>query len=206
MATFLGLELYLEEPNRADDLDEELIKLLTMLDYQTGAVAIDPLNTVAGVNKQYKWVLEGRKAVFDFMSWLDTRKGRLVPFITCTWKNDVHIVDCSKAHLAEKELIIKYVAYTATYVNQPSRSYLLFMKPDKTYFIRKVVSATDNWDGTEMLYLDTKFDSLYAPEDFAIVSYLSIFRLDADTIEIEWINKNAATVSIPLTELPQEVT
>lgn len=58
-----GYELYMNEPNRVDDLDEQLVRAMQRLDHQFGKRYDDLKSSYPRTTRQYSWLLDGKPAI-----------------------------------------------------------------------------------------------------------------------------------------------
>lgn len=204
MATFEGLELLLEEPNGTADITDKVSRKMFKWDYNIGKVGYDYVNDSPRYSKELTWLLDGRAAIDTFKTMVAARKGKLVPFWVPSWRADLLLKRSITLEIPSR-IYLPFGYYGATYNLHRARSRVIFFKQDKSYFIKKI--NTSGVLGTEeYLEFDSPFTVAYGPDDFAMISYLVLCRLDTDKIEWQWETPSLVTVRLPIIEIPQEVT
>ena len=197
-----GYELYMEEPNRVDDLDEHVIRSMTRLDFQFGK-KFDDLNSLyPRTTRQYSWLLDGRQAIADFKNWIAVRKGKLVPFWVPSWKKDMRLI----LNTNDSTDLLVAGQHMSWYRSKLARSRIIIYKQDYSYIIRNIVATRLQHPNTIItLNSSLGFNKDITEKDISMISFLLLCRLDTDSIEIHWHTKHLAEVKAILIEIPKEV-
>lgn len=197
-----GYELYMNEPNRVDDLDEQLVRAMQRIDHQFGKKYDDMKAAYPRTTRQYSWVLEGKQAIKDFKDWLAIRRGRLVPFWVPSWRKDMRLIKNKKDSV---DLLIAG-QHMAWYRAQTTRARIVMFKPDGTYIIRRILASRLSYPNTILtLNATTGIAADTTEADFPMICFLLLCRLDADAIEVHWHTKYLAEAKAILIEVPKEV-
>lgn len=203
MALFLGYDVLLDQPNRIDDLDEEVKRSLERLDFGTGAITIDPRSDSPLWGRGFEWLLEGREEITRFKEWFNLRSGKLVPFWVPTWQTDLELI--KDIAPTDEQIFVKNIGYGKFYALHPARKRFFFLYHNGTYFIKTLTGFSQNASDTEILAIDSSFGQNLKANRFLMISFLTFVRLASDDLEIFWHNKDLATVKARFIELPREV-
>ena len=197
-----GYELYMEEPNRVDDLDEHLVRTMKRINNQYGKRYDDLLSLHPRTTRQYSWLLDGRQAIADFKNWLAIRKGKLVPFWVPSWRKDIRILSNIKGSVE----VLVAGQHAAWYRANLARARIVIYKQDYSYIIRNIIAARLQYPNTILtLSSALDFNRNIVESDVRMVSFLQLCRLDTDAVEIHWHTMHLAEVKAVLIEIPVEV-
>jgi len=109
MQTYLGLTVLNVEPNRREDVTHLYRRKKLRLQSRVGKFTEADQGETARVTRRFHWFLDGITRIDEFRTFLDTRKGRLVPFWVPTWHRDLALAQTRLA--SDNDLIIRWVGY-----------------------------------------------------------------------------------------------
>ena len=121
-----------------------------------------------------------------------------------TWRRDFTLTATAASDATD--LIVEDTGYVETQFPDESRRHLAVIISGggaRTVYARRITDAVDNADGTETLTLESALG--VAVDQYAVLSFLVLARLDADDIPIEWFHLGAAEASVRFVEIPREV-
>jgi hypothetical protein len=198
---FQGLDVLTLPPNVANgDLEESFERAFDTVDHQKGAWAINSRTDGPTIIRPYSWLLQGRQTIMNALAFLETRKGRCVPFWMPSWSKDVEQVQDMGA--ADLNLVINSIGYTRYYQNHPNRSALIFFPAGGgTPVIKAITGSAEGSGGTEILSLDSSFGAIKTASDFRAVSFLTYGRMDQDAFEVIWHSDAIAELSFQVREV-----
>lgn len=151
--------------------------------------------------RTFEWFANGRTECSTLRAFLEARQGRLVPVWVPTWCWDLNIA--TNALAGSASIVVSALGYTNLLFPFPARQHLAIVGGG-TFVCRKVNTAVDNGDGTESLGLDAAIGSdLTAGK--ALVSFLTLCRLEEDRTPIRWYGRNNAEATIRFREVPLEI-
>lgn len=173
-----------------------------VIDPGTGAVAVQKRSDVPSASRRLDWSLRSLQEKAAARAFLEARRGRAVPFWAPTWVADFELSQQLSA--GSTSLRVRETGYTARMFPHDARRHLALITPDGTIHPRGVDAAVDNGDGTETLTISSGL-----PEDLPVrgglASFLLLYRLADDSVEIEHHTQTYGELRADLVELPAEV-
>jgi hypothetical protein len=191
---YLGLDVLQLRPHRAKDLKESITRKVNRLDNGIGPVLLDPVCDHPTLGKSLNWLLHTRESIWAFRRWLQTRRGKTVPFNMPSWQQDIYLTQSIGA--SDVYIYIERQGYSENYDMHPSRRDLAFIKRDNTFINRRIVGATVIDDSTERLELDNALGFDASQGNFWRISYLGTWRLEADAIELSWMSNRVVQIAL----------
>jgi hypothetical protein len=193
------LELPAQWPS---DLKRKYHRDLIHIDPSVGPITVIDKAGYAVTSQPFPWMMLNHSQVTTLRAFVLARFGRLRPFWIPTWDQD--LVMYQDALNGDSGIKIKSEFYTRFMFPNNSRRYLALIPFDSSGNVyRKITSAVDNGDGTETLGFDSNLPKAF-PAAKTMVCFLVFARLDADDIEIEWMNNDLAQTTLEFTEVPFE--
>lgn len=201
---FEGYEFLLEEPNRIEDIKDEIVRDVIRRDNRIGPFSNQLKADRPRYAKSVTYLLLTRDAIANQTEWLARRSGRLVPFWCPSWQMDLTLV--RDIGPGQSGIRVNYLGYTAHYLPSGGRRrIILFLKGGRQ--LRKyIMTATDNGDGSETLYFDMPFTEAIPMNEVIMISFVYLVRLDADRITRCWETQGIMRVSYPIVEVVEEGT
>jgi hypothetical protein len=201
--TYEGFDVLTETThNMRAAIAEAFGRVGALLTNATGVRLYDDRSLVAVPVRSFLWSAFTRAECLALRAFLEARLGRLVPFWTPTFQNDLIMV--ADLGPAITELVIKDTGYVAWQWPKVCRRRLALVKRDGSFYCRKVVDVEDNGDGTHSLFLDAAIgETLIAAH--TQLSFLVLCRLERDMNEIVWSRNGLAEAELAFQELPLEV-
>ena len=202
---YRGHDLLTEMPNDSTgDRDEGETIASDVVDSTVGQVAITRAWAGPVLTRPHTFTLTTRYEVNDFLWWCALRRGQYKPLWVPTWRRDFTLSVAAGA--SDTDLIVEDTGYTESQFPDESRRHLAVIISGggtRTVYARRITDAVDNGDGTETLTLESAVG--VAVDQYAVLSFLVLARLDADDIPIEWFHLGAAEASVRFVEIPREV-
>lgn len=200
---FQGLDVLTVPPNTADgDLDETYERDFDTVDTSKGAWFINDHSDGPMVSRPYHWLLPSRQAIMNFLAFLETRKGKAIPFWMPSWSKDLEQVQDIGA--SDLNIVVKNLGYTRYIKTHANRTRLIFYPSDNsTPIIKTITGSSEGGNFTEILSLDSSFGSIKHATDFKAICFLTYGRMDQDAFELTWFNDSCAEVSFRVREVLQ---
>ncbi len=193
---YRGYDTLLHYPNRVEDVTVEYQRLTDVLDYQTGTPIVTDAPNRPFIVRQYEFLLVDRSDITTMRRWLLARGGRQVPVWVPTWERGVEVVAAFTSDATE--ILVESRGFSTYYAAMPGRQDIAFLHNDGSWTLRQI-SAFEYVDGVvERMRLNASLGRAGMAEDFKIVCFLELARLDSDAIEIFFETDKIARVSIPL--------
>lgn len=191
-ATYLGEELYLQEPNWAGGISLDYDSTHGMFDNTIGAFQINRKQEWPLVMKQHRWLLDGLSEVTALREFLRRRDGRRVPVWMPSGVADFDLV----ASITDSASVIKVRPNGSNQFvyGNPARSHLLIRLKDGTVFAR-AISLSTVFDSTEThISIDSPLGVAVDPSEVKRISYLGLYRLATDNVTFPWRTNSVATL------------
>lgn len=171
-------------------------------DSPTGRIFWDDFADQAIPVRSFEWFAPGRTAIAALRSFLDARKGRVVPFWVPTFCRE--LVMSVDATSVQSSIRVYRHGYGQNLFPYNARKHTAIVSPDGSFLRRKVTLITDNGDGTESLSLDSGL-GINLSAAVTMVSFLTLCRLEEDNAPIRWFGGAHAEASLRFREVPLEV-
>lgn len=183
-ATFYrGWPVLEQRPDESEDLTRSYQRLLLSLD--SGAAL--PLSTdTAGrafALLQHRWLLAGRTEQGAFRSLLYALNGRHRAVWLSTHADDLTLVAIVTD--VATTLDVASIGYTRFGQARPGRRDIRIELVDGTVFHRRIGGSTELSADVERLSIDSTLGVQVTPEQVVRISWLTLCRLDSDSIEIQ---------------------
>ena len=179
---YRGWPVLEERPDESDDLTRSYQRLLLSLDNGAGmSLSTDTANRAFAL-LQHRWLLAGRTEQVAFRSLLYALNGRQHAVWVPSHADDLTLVATVTA--VATTLDVAYVGYTRFAQARPGRRDLRIELFDGTVFHRRISGSTELSADVERLSLDSVLGVQVAPAQVARISWLTLCRLDSDSIEI----------------------
>lgn len=179
---YLGLPVFLSEPNWVEPLAVNLDREVSLLDLDVGLTyQIDDLGRVL-LGQAHRWFLTGREKLAGFRDLVYRHKGRAGSFWLPTFKADFRLVNSPGAGASQIE--VEKVNYGYTGGPTSGREYIAIKHTAGT-ILRKVIStAGGSSSATERLNLDAPLGLALSPGLVRRISFVDTARFDSDEFEI----------------------
>lgn len=187
-----GHPALLRAPNRATPVEDTYERLLDVLDLGGVVVADDPVGRPQ-VATQLAYVLRNRAEIAWMRRWLQARGGRHGAFWLPTFEPDLTPTELITA--ASQVITVRDIGYGLYYALAPGRRDLLIELRDGRQFLRRIVDTLEADPGTERLLLDRALGVDAPMQAVRRISFMSLCRLDADSVELSHRSAGVAQIS-----------
>jgi len=194
---FDGYEVYEDKNERVSDISERIRLPQVEFDNGQGPVVYEltcDYSDFAGILGK---IAIGKADMWQWRQWLHARKGRQKPFLLPSWNKDLVPME---AITGSSIILICKATNLPLYGEFPFR--VRIEMKNGTIYYRKITGAETGDPGKENLYLNECLGTAYNPEDFKLVSYLYLVRLNADTVEINYYGYMYNKTSLPIMRVP----
>jgi hypothetical protein len=186
-----------------DDLKRKYSRSLIHIDPQVGPITVIDKGGTPITSQPFPWLMLNHSQVTSLRAFFLARFGKLKPFWIPTWDQD--LVLAQDVALSDTGMKIQSEFYSRFMFPANARHYVALIPMDgSANMYRKIATSTDNGDGTETLVFDAISTKAF-PAKTTMVSFLIFARLDADSVEIDWLNNDLAQTVIEMRELPREL-
>ena len=201
---FKGFDVLEVAPNwEPAPLKRSYKRSLVTIDPKIGPIEVIDKGGSAIVGQEFPWWLDGHPNITAFRAFMLRRFGRLNPFWIPTWDQD--LVLFQDVLSTDSGIRIKSVFYTRFFFPTPARRFIAFIPQDGSGNVyRKITAAHDNGDGTENLTLEASTGKNFGKSS-TMISFLTLARLQSDSISIQWDHSDHAQSIVGLQEVPREL-
>lgn len=199
-ATYQGYRVLEITPNWVEDLDQEFVRKLAALDYNTGRAWWGDESGLANNIKAFNWFLDGRAAIVAFRNWLYAREGALVPFWSESQGDDLTVTATIAS--GATAIVVRNIGYTNLIKSQNHRRDIVIRSTSGAVYYRRILSSTEIDATSESLVIDASLGVTLTVAEVASVRFLHLHRLEADDVEIDWRTPVDAHSSLALRSLP----
>lgn len=183
--TYRGSPLLMIAPNWVSPLPEQNVRNMEIFETDLKARFTVLNNDVPYVVRTHAWFLKGKPKINQFRSWLYSRRGRVVPFWSPSWKNDLRVV--TRIEQGAVTIEVANIGYRSFYATPIGRQdIIIFLRSGQT-IMRRITGASQGvTSATEVLSLDQEMTQVIEVNQVQMVSFLGLHRLDADEVELDW--------------------
>ena len=202
VTSYLGFDVLSVTHDMREAVSEAFGRRGEMVTGATGPRHFDDRGGVPFPVRSFLWTANDRTSCNAIRTFLDARKGRLVPFWVPTCCHDLRLA--ADAPDVASTLTIRRAGYLDFLYSQACRRYLAFFPPGGAMVVRKVTGGSTAGLTTEQVTLDSAA-GVALPADGTVISYLVLCRLAEDLTTLRWFSTWGCEASIRFAELPREV-
>lgn len=179
---YLGLPVFLSEPNWVEDLTAQQDREIALLDTGVGVTyQVDATGRVL-LGQSHRWFLPGRENLAAFRDLIYRHRGRAGAFWLPTFKADLTLA--ANVTAAATQIVVENVGYGYTGGPTSGRQYVAIKHSGGT-ILRKVLSVVPGTTtATEKLNLDAALGLALSPGQVLRISFADTARFDTDEFEI----------------------
>lgn len=182
---YRGLPLMLIAPNWVSPLDERNVRNIDVFETDLKARFTVLNSDVPYIVRTHAWFLKGKPRIAQYRGWLFSRKGRVVPFWSPSWKNDMTLAQRIEA--GSLSMTIETIGYRNFYGSRVGREDIIIFLRNGQHLTRRISSAAAGLTpSTEILVLDQEVASVIEPHMVQMICFLGQHRLDSDEVELDW--------------------
>jgi hypothetical protein len=197
---YQGLDVLETLRDRSDAAPDRHARAVDVTGSEFGAHTPRHRQIAPHVDREFVWKALSQAEVSVIREFIDSRKGRLVPFWLPSLDRNFQFSTFPGAGTA---WTIKAIGYTANmFPGTGARRHVFARHPVSGWRYRKVTASVDNGDGTETLTVDAGVANISS--DFWLVGFLKLYRLAVDEVPLSWASRTFVTARLPLVELPFE--
>lgn len=180
--TYLGLPVFLNEPNWVEDLTMQQSREIALLDTGVGVThQVDSKGRVF-LGQSHRWFLPGRENLAAFRDLIYRHRGRAGAFWLPTFKADLTLA--ANVTSTATQIVVQNVGYGYTGGPVSGRQYIAIKHAGGT-IIRKVLSVVPGTTAeTEKLNLDASLGLALSTGQVLRISFADTARFDTDEFEI----------------------
>lgn len=195
--TYLGLPVLETEPNRVSNMTEQWSRRVSEIDAGVGQSYRVDQGSYSKAVRAHEFVALNRAQITAHRNLLYYMQGRWKEFWSPTFNRDIRVVE--DVLVGQTWLTVKSMQYTSLVdVNAMRKHVRIRLMTGQVYY--RAITAADDLNtpaGTEKLTLDSSLPVAF-PAGYAVVSFMTLCRSDADTVEINWRTPTVADTTSQL--------
>lgn len=183
-STYQGYPVLEQPPNWTEDVEQGYLRKMAILDARTGGRYYDDEAGLPVLRQSHRWLHTDRSEISAFRSWLYARKGRLSAFWLPSWSRDLTLTLTVGA--LDTALEVELCHYTKQVAQRVGRRDIRIKLHDGTVLYRRITGSEELSATVERLTIDEAPGMTITPEQVAVISFMTLSRLDGDAAEIAW--------------------
>lgn len=183
-STYRSYPVLEQAPEWSEDVESSYIRKLEILDGGTGGRYVDDEAGLPIMAQSHRWIHVDRNEIAAFRSWLYTRKGRLSAFWLPTWSQDLTLA--VTANSLDTTIDVDFCNYTKQVGQDIGRRDIRIKLYDGTILYRRITASEEVSASIERLTIDSAPGLTISPADVAVISFMTLSRLDGDAAELLW--------------------
>ena len=207
--SYKGHEVVTDRNFIISDVRDRIQRELVDMDNSTGVVWRGPQFSYPSPTSSMGWDVLSREELWDLRRRLHTKRGRWQGFWLPSWNYDLQVV--SNIVSTSNQVVVKSTGYPRF---ESERDVVVVGKDGSLHYLQIDSAVTYGGWGTlygeaygsdedyEILTLSTNAGFNMAAEAIEAVCFMSFNRFDADRVEIKHRDAGAASVAIPVREVP----
>lgn len=180
--TYRSYPILEQKPEWSTDPQATYERKMATLDFTFSAPFIDDESGLAEPAFVQRWFFTTRAEVEAFRQFLFARRGKQKAIWIPSFADDLEVVTTVSA--AQINLDVRACGLTSLVAGEVHKRDLRIQMTDGTVFYRRASAYVEVDATTERLTIDSALGAVYEPGDFALISWMSLMRLDSDSIEI----------------------
>lgn len=181
------------KPEWSEDPTFEFVRKIANLDGAVGRITFDDESNLPIFVQSHRWPMDGRQAISAFRSWLYARKGRLSAFWLPTWSSDLIVK--SNITSGGTTIDIEMQGYSSQVSQSIGRRDIRIELVSGQIYYRRITNCVEIDQETERITIDSAIGVSIQASNVRSVSFMSLARLDADAVELQWWKHDFAEAS-----------
>lgn len=202
-ATYRGLPVLETRTNWRDEVSVEYGRDVEVIDFLSGKTLSDDRTDNPTTFTKYQWQAKSRPDVLALREFLFARYGRCKAIWMPTRLRDFTLLQLVSS--TGQTLYVENTGYTKTINGQVQRRDLRVELNNGLVFYRRIQQQFEDSDTVERLVIDTPFGVQVAPSDIRLISFMTLNRLDADSLEFVWETNDLIEVDAVMRSIRDDV-
>lgn len=196
-AMYNGVEVLERNPNWAEELNETYTATVDTLDYSYGVQQWLTRNVPSLVTREMQFVAKSYDDILWWKAFIHRQKGALKSFIVPTHTFDISIENDA---LQGSNSLLFRDDYISTIVKTSNERKYLRVKTKKKVYYFTVTSVKNSNQDVSVTIAETLNETIFK-EDVLQISFMQRMRFAGDAVEIEYISRNVAKLSLTLQQV-----
>jgi len=196
---YLSLDVITERTLLITDIEEDITRVSEYIDNGFGPVIVENSKNYANFGQMIAFCRVRNAEVWQHRLWLHSLKGKQQTFWLPTFNNDL-VLQASFLSGATT-ISVKSIGETGNYLNK----HIMFLLNDGNYYFRKITNAVVGGGGNDTLTMSSSLGVDVAPADIDLFCFISLCRLNSDSINFEHQLAIDTYISVPVIEVPDVI-
>ena len=180
--TYRSYPVLEQKPEWSADPQATYERKIATLDLTFSAPFVDDESGIAEPVYVQRWFFTSRAECEAFRQFIFARRGKQKAIWVPTFFSDLQVVDVVSA--AQVNLDVRWCGLTSLVAAEVHKRDLRIEMTDGTVYYRRASAYVEVSPTVERLTIDSPLGVVYQPEDFRLISWMALCRLDSDSIEI----------------------
>lgn len=176
-----------------NEVVEQLTARVDVVDYGTGVLSTFSPWQYNHIRRTYRVVLQGLNDIWEFREWLHRRAGRITPFWKPTFENNIRVIHEGLVTFAMLVRADNFKEFGSKH------NHIALHMKDGRLLLRTVLDIAIVDSDSLLLNMDEALDS--DASEIGFVSFVTLHRLDADRIELNWQSNRVLIAAVPIMEI-----
>jgi hypothetical protein len=179
-------------------LNENIVRRVDIFDNGSGPIEVEVKNGWSEHIQVLNFDITTRSELWAVRGWLHSRYGKQKRFWLPSWNADLVLV--SGVSSTSTTLTCTAIDYALYYDTKD----IMIQKMDGTRLYNRVLSATTDSNGDEILLLENQVGEDLQVSDVDFISFMSHARFNTDRVRLQHSYADRVRISIPVVETPEE--
>lgn len=193
---YRGIELYLRNTNWKDGVRMQSDADRKVIDKQGGTFEVRSVSHFHPDTMEHEWLMSSPLEIAQFRQFIGRREGRAKPVYMPNATDDLTLIATPTVDLSYID--VKNSMYGELMGAHPARRDIILLLRDGTYVTRRITDVEALTTTTDRINLDDTFDSTIDISAIKRVSFLGLYRLAEDDVEMTWRTDSVATATLDL--------
>ena len=189
--SYMGHELYTGETNWRGSLTVQYSARRKEVDGVTGPLRIAPKTDFPLVVRGFSWMLRGRAKAQELLAFFGRREGRRFPVWIPSGVEDFKAVADIEA--GSSSLRVRPHEHGRLVGRHPARRHVVLILRTGERLPRRILAVEDD-TGFSTMTVEPGFDRPVSLSQIKRISYLGLYRLQADSVTFSWATPEVAEV------------
>lgn len=193
---YQSLDVVTEKPVLISDVSENIVRAAEYFDNGFGPIAVETTKNYADFGQTVSfWEARGAP-LWRRRLWLHSLRGKQKPFWLPTFNMDFALQASFSS--GATSVLVKSIAPTGFYIGKD----IMILLNNGNRYLREITNAVSAGGGNDTLTISSSIGVGVAPADIDTFCFVSLVRLNSDSVTIEHRFELDAVVSIPVVEVP----
>jgi hypothetical protein len=193
---YTSLDVLTEAAKLVTDINESIVRASEFIDNGFGPIVVETTKDYADFGQMLSFHDARGAALWRRRLWLHSLRGKQKTFWLPSFNMDLQLQTSFLA--AATSVVVKSIAPSGFYLNK----HVMILLANGNRYFREITNAASAGGGNDALTISSALGENVAPADVKAFCFLSLVRLNSDSVDIEHSFTLDSVVSIPVMEVP----